>query len=82
MVSVVLFSSLIECLQKASRLTKVILLGDVLQLPSIDPGNFMEDLFNAFRPEGLALELETNHRSEGSLIFENAKRYMHFIFIS
>ena len=75
MVSVVLFSSLIECLQKASCLTKVVLLGDVLQLPSIDPGNFMEDLFNAFRPEGLALELETNHRSEGSLIFENARRY-------
>ena len=74
MVSVVLFSSLIECLQKASCLTKIVLLGDVLQLPSIDPGNFMEDLFNAFRPEGLALELETNHRSEGSLIFENARR--------
>ena len=74
MVSVVLFSSLIECLQKASCLTKIVLLGDVLQLPSIDPGNFMEDLFNAFRPEGLAIELETNHRSEGSLIFENARR--------
>ena len=42
MVSVVLFSSLIECLQKASCLTKIVLLGDVLQLPSIDPGNFME----------------------------------------
>ena len=72
MVSLELFASLIKCLQQASRLTKIVLLGDVLQLPSIDPGNFMEDMFNAFRPEGFAVELETNHRSEGSLIFENA----------
>ena len=75
MVSLELFASLIKCLQQASRITKIVLLGDVLQLPSIDPGNFMEDMFNAFRPEGFAVELETNHRSEGTLIFENARRY-------
>ena len=75
MVSVELLSGLLDCLNKASRLEKLVLLGDVLQLPSIDPGNMMEDLFNAIRPDGFAVELITNHRSEGFLIFNNARRY-------
>ena len=53
---------------------KVVLLGDHLQLPSVDPGNFMEDLYVAMRPQEFVVNLRTNHRSEGSLIFENATK--------
>ena len=74
MVPIELFSWLLECLRRASLLRKVVLLGDVHQLPSIAPGNFMADLFVALEPRGLALRLLTNHRSEGSLIFDNAAR--------
>ena len=49
------------------------LLGN-LQLPSVDPGNFMEDLFNALGEVSMTVTLETNHRSEGNLIFNNATR--------
>ncbi|XP_040577863.1 DNA helicase B isoform X2 [Lepeophtheirus salmonis] len=57
-----------------AELKKVILLGDVLQLPSIDPGNLMSDIYQAFKSRSYSIELVTNHRSEGSLIFNNAKR--------
>lgn len=74
MVSIELFSSLISCLLDNTQLMKVVLLGDVLQLPSIDPGNFMCDLFFSLRAADSVVELTTNHRSEGSLIFKNAER--------
>merc|ERR1719376_177920 len=74
MVSLELFSHLLSALRKSSRLRKIVLLGDVLQLPSIEPGNMMEDMFKAFRIKGWTVELKTNHRSEGSLIFDNAHR--------
>lgn len=63
-----------KCLIRSSKLKKIVLLGDIHQLPSIDPGNFMQDLFNALQKFDLTVELETNHRSEGSLLFENAGR--------
>ncbi len=74
MVSVELFSTLMRYLQRACKnLKKIVLLGDIHQLPSIDPGNFMADLHRALLPHGCVTELKTNHRSEGSLIFDNAK---------
>ena len=69
-----LFSHLIRVLVKACPLKKVVLLGDVSQLPSIAPGNFMTDLFRSLRQESFVVELRTNHRSESSLIFNNAHR--------
>ena len=69
-----LFSHLIRILIKACPLKKVVLLGDVNQLPSIAPGNFMSDLFRSLMAESFVVQLTTNHRSESSLIFENAER--------
>jgi hypothetical protein len=34
----------------------------------------MSDLFRALKKAAAVIELTTNHRSEGSLIFENAHR--------
>ena len=47
MVSTEVFQWLLKYLIEGARLRKVVLLGDHLQLPSVDPGNFMEDLFLA-----------------------------------
>ncbi len=69
-----LFSSILKVLQRESALDKVVLLGDIFQLPSITPGNFMSDVFNALQCRELAVKLNTNHRSEGSIIFDNADR--------
>ena len=74
MVSIEIFQFLLKYLIEGSNLTKVVLLGDHLQLPSVDPGNFMEDLFTALKPRGLTITLLTNHRSEGSIIFNNATK--------
>ena len=74
MVSVELFSMLLKTLLNNSKLRKIVLLGDHLQLPSVEPGNFMEDLYMALKPTGLSIDLTNNHRSEGHLIFENAQR--------
>ena len=57
-----------------AKLKKIILLGDHLQLPSVDPGNFMQDLFKPLGKQSMTVTLQTNHRSEGNLIFENATR--------
>ena len=74
MVSIEIFQFLLKYLIEGSRLAKVVLLGDHLQLPSVDPGNFMEDLYIALKPRGLTVNLATNHRSEGSIIFSNATK--------
>ena len=47
MVATEIFHWLLGNLIEGARLRKIVLLGDHLQLPSVDPGNFMEDLFNA-----------------------------------
>lgn len=46
--------------------------GDVRQLPSIQPGNILYDLFDSLKPVGWAIEMRTNHRAESQLIVENA----------
>ena len=74
MVSLELFSLLMKCLVEGTELQKVVLLGDHLQLPSVGPGNLMEDLYTAMNPMELVVNLRTSHRSEGSLIFENATK--------
>lgn len=51
------------------------LLGDVRQLPSIEPGNLLQDLFETLKPRKCAIELRTNHRAESELIVDNATRY-------
>ena len=74
MVSTEVFQWLLKYLIEGARLRKVVLLGDHLQLPSVDPGNFMEDLLLALEPRSMTVMLKTNHRSEGNLIFNNATR--------
>jgi ATP-dependent exoDNAse (exonuclease V) alpha subunit len=74
MVSIEIFHLLLKYLLEGSALAKVVVLGDHLQLPSVDPGNFMEDLWLALKPRGYTVNLLTNHRSSGSLIFSNATR--------
>ena len=72
MVSLMDIHLLLKCLLEGSKMKKLVLLGDHLQLPSVNPGNFMEDIFEGLNSKGLTVNLCTNHRSEGSLIFENA----------
>ena len=49
-------------------------MGDHQQLPSVEPGKFMDDLFNSLKIRGMTVTLMTNHRSEGNLIFDNATK--------
>ncbi|XP_041112156.1 DNA helicase B-like [Polyodon spathula] len=58
-------------LMKEAQLRKVIILGDIRQLPSIQPGNALSDLFESLKKKGWAIELTTNHRSESHLIVRN-----------
>jgi hypothetical protein len=45
LVSVRLFATLLNILLENSNLWKIVLLGDYRQLPSIEPGNFLEHVF-------------------------------------
>ena len=54
------------------QIQKLVLLGDILQLPSIEPGNFLTDVFYAMDAIGCSVFLRTNHRSDGELITANA----------
>ncbi len=74
MVSPELFQWLLNCLLKSSKLEKIVLLGDHMQLPSVDPGNMLEDLHKALHHQGMVITLMTNHRSEGQTIFNNATK--------
>lgn len=47
LVAVTTFAFLIELLLNHAKLRKVILLGDIRQLPSIEPGNFLADTFSS-----------------------------------
>lgn len=51
------------------------LIGDIRQLPSIEPGNLLKDLFETLKSRNCAIELKTNHRTESELIVNNATRY-------
>lgn len=46
--------------------------GDVRQLPSIEPGNTLYDLFEGLKDVHWAIEMKTNHRAESELIVRNA----------
>ena len=74
LISVRLFSTLINILMERSKLQQVILLGDVDQLPSIEPGNFLGDVYHALKPHGASIRLTTNHRTDSELIAQNAIR--------
>lgn len=76
MVAVTIIARLLEILLKDSRLCKVVLVGDIRQLPSIEPGNFFEDTFKIAEEQGLGVDLKTNHRVDegGKSIVKNAKR--------
>ncbi|KAK7108691.1 hypothetical protein V1264_016376 [Littorina saxatilis] len=77
LVSLRLFATLLTILLDNTKLRKVVLLGDVRQLPSIEPGNFLQDVFDTFKQRGLSVELGTNHRSESALIVRNATKISH-----
>ncbi|XP_026090199.1 DNA helicase B-like [Carassius auratus] len=72
LVSVQILHSILSMLTKHAELQKFILLGDVRQLPSIEPGNTLYDLFTGLGKVRWAIEMRTNHRSESELIVRNA----------
>ena len=74
LISVKPFSTLINILMKKAALQQIILLGDKNQLPSIEPGNFLSDVYHALESHGSSITLRTNHRAESQLIVENAGR--------
>ena len=74
LIPVRVFSKLISILNASAQLQQVILLGDVLQLPSIEPGNFLADIYQALTKHGVSITLNTNHRADSELIVENAIR--------
>jgi DNA helicase B len=72
MVAVSTFSTLLTTLMENSKLRRIVLLGDVRQLPSIESGNFLSDVYRSMYPVKSSIELMTNHRAESHLIIENA----------
>ncbi|KPP65246.1 DNA helicase B-like [Scleropages formosus] len=64
LVSVQILNSILSMLTKFSQLQKFIILGDVRQLPSIEPGNTLSDMFNCLLQVRWAIEMKMNHRSE------------------
>ncbi|XP_036433461.1 DNA helicase B [Colossoma macropomum] len=72
LVCVQILHSLLTMLTKHAKLQKFILLGDIRQLPSIEPGNTLNDLFQSFGKVKWAIEMRTNHRAESELIVRNA----------
>ena len=72
MIPVRVFSKLISCLTRWAQLQQVILLGDIDQLPSIEPGNFLSDIYIVLERHGVAIRLRTNHRTDSELIVRNA----------
>lgn len=77
LISVKAFSTLINILMKKAALQQIILLGDKNQLPSIEPGNFLKDIYCALERYGSSVTLRTNHRAESQLIVDNANRISH-----
>ncbi|NXA33692.1 HELB helicase, partial [Eudromia elegans] len=77
LVSVQILSLVLKLLREHAQLAKLIILGDTRQLPSIDPGNMLADIFEGLKSKGLSVELRTNHRAESQLIVDNATRISH-----
>ncbi|XP_071589573.1 DNA helicase B [Heliangelus exortis] len=74
LVSVHILSLVLKLLCDHAQLAKLIILGDTRQLPSIDPGNMLADIFEGLKSRDLSVELRTNHRAESQLIVDNATR--------
>ncbi|XP_075005399.1 DNA helicase B isoform X5 [Calonectris borealis] len=74
LVSVHVLSLVLKLLREHAQLAKLIILGDTRQLPSIDPGNMLADIFEGLKSRGFSVELRTNHRAESQLIVDNASR--------
>ncbi|NXK48130.1 HELB helicase, partial [Chauna torquata] len=74
LVSVHILSLVLKLLCEHAQLAKLIILGDTRQLPSIDPGNMLADIFESLKSRGFSVELRTNHRAESQLIVDNATR--------
>nr|XP_046195729.1 DNA helicase B-like [Oncorhynchus gorbuscha] len=72
LVCVQLLHSVLTMLTKHAQLRKFVILGDVRQLPSIQPGNTLYDLFHSLGRAHWAIEMRTNHRAESQLIVNNA----------
>ncbi|XP_026779472.3 DNA helicase B isoform X1 [Pangasianodon hypophthalmus] len=72
LVCVQILSSILSMLTKHAQLQKFIILGDIRQLPSIRPGNVLNDLFASLKRVNWAIEMRTNHRAESELIVQNA----------
>ncbi|NXX55119.1 HELB helicase, partial [Scopus umbretta] len=77
LVSVHVLSLVLKLLCEHAQLAKLIILGDTRQLPSIDPGNMLTDIFEGLKSRGFSVELRTNHRAESQLIVDNASRISH-----
>ncbi|KFW83143.1 DNA helicase B, partial [Manacus vitellinus] len=77
LVPVRIFSLVLKLLCEHAQLAKLIILGDTRQLPSIDPGNMLADLFEGLKSRGFSVQLRTNHRAESQLIVDNASRISH-----
>ncbi|XP_009585109.1 PREDICTED: DNA helicase B, partial [Fulmarus glacialis] len=77
LVSVHVLSLVLKLLCEHAQLAKLIILGDTRQLPSIDPGNMLADIFEGLKSRGFSVELRTNHRAESQLIVDNASRISH-----
>ncbi|NWY94583.1 HELB helicase, partial [Loxia curvirostra] len=77
LVSVRILSLVLKLLCEHAELAKLIILGDTRQLPSIDPGNMLADIFEGLKSRGFSVELRTNHRAESQLIVDNASRISH-----
>ena len=74
LVAVTTFAFLIQLLLENAKLRRIVLLGDVRQLPSIEPGNFLEDVFQSLSRLGCGIELRNNHRAESQIVIDNATR--------
>ncbi|NWW89428.1 HELB helicase, partial [Rhynochetos jubatus] len=74
LVSVHMLSLVLKLLCERAQLAKLIILGDTRQLPSIDPGNMLADVFEGLKSKGFCVELRTNHRVGSQLIVDNASR--------
>ncbi|CAN8211054.1 unnamed protein product [Coccothraustes coccothraustes] len=77
LVSVHILSLVLKLLCEHAQLAKLIILGDTRQLPSIDPGNMLADIFEGLKSRHFSVELRTNHRAESQLIVDNASRISH-----
>ncbi len=62
LVSVKPFCTLMGMLKWNASIKKLVLLGDIHQLPSVEPGNFLEDIYKALERYGFAVKLTKNYR--------------------